>query len=159
MKAFFMNCTTLSPSEFKEHLQHSTIFYRLVETPAGTLASFETEKGIFKAIFIDKNQKFPEYTKKDGPHSETLLLVGTEFQCQVWEKTFAIPTGTTTSYETIAQSLDNPKAYRAVAQALASNAIAYFIPCHRVIGKNGSLSGYAWGVERKKKLLEAEKSS
>jgi AraC family transcriptional regulator of adaptative response/methylated-DNA-[protein]-cysteine methyltransferase len=68
----------------------------------------------------------------------------------------AIPSGRTSSYAEIAQALGHPKAARAVAQACAANPIAVAIPCHRVVRADGALSGYRWGVERKRKLLDRE---
>ncbi len=85
-----------------------------------------------------------------------LLLVGTEFQKNVWQGLLQIPFGTTASYKELAQNIDKEKAVRAVASAVGANAISVFIPCHRVIGSNGSLTGYAGGLEAKKRLLEIE---
>jgi AraC family transcriptional regulator, regulatory protein of adaptative response / methylated-DNA-[protein]-cysteine methyltransferase len=80
----------------------------------------------------------------------------TAFQQRVWKALQAIPRGETRSYSEIATQLGVPKASRAVGAAIGSNPVAIVVPCHRVIGKDGSLTGYHWGVERKKKLLEAE---
>jgi AraC family transcriptional regulator of adaptative response/methylated-DNA-[protein]-cysteine methyltransferase len=81
----------------------------------------------------------------------------TAFQQRVWKALQAIPRGETRSYSELALQLGVPKASRAVGAAIGSNPVAVVVPCHRVIGKDGSLSGYRWGVERKRKLLEAEK--
>lgn len=86
-----------------------------------------------------------------------LLLVGTAFQQSVWKALQRIPYGVTLSYKEVAQSIDNPKGVRAVAQAIGANSISIFVPCHRVIGSNHSLTGYAGGVEAKALLLEIEK--
>ncbi len=80
----------------------------------------------------------------------------TAFQMQVWEELRKIPYGETLSYKQIAEKLGNPKAFRAVARACATNRVAVVIPCHRVVGSDGSLSGFRWGIERKKKLIETE---
>ncbi len=85
-----------------------------------------------------------------------LLLVGTEFQKNVWQELIQIPFGATASYKELAQNIDKEKAVRAVASAVSANAISIFIPCHRVIGTDGSLTGYAGGLEVKKRLLEIE---
>ncbi|WP_373029787.1 methylated-DNA--[protein]-cysteine S-methyltransferase [Sulfurovum sp.] len=85
-----------------------------------------------------------------------LLLIGTQFQKSVWKGLLQIPFGTTASYKELAQNIDKEKAVRAVASAVGANAISVFIPCHRVIGSNGSLTGYAGGLEAKKRLLEIE---
>jgi AraC family transcriptional regulator of adaptative response/methylated-DNA-[protein]-cysteine methyltransferase len=85
-----------------------------------------------------------------------LDIRGTAFQQRVWKALQQIPPGSTTTYTEIAQKIDMPKAVRAVAQACGANALAVAIPCHRVIRNDGSLSGYRWGVERKRALLERE---
>lgn len=81
---------------------------------------------------------------------------GTEFQQQVWQALQKIPYGTTCSYGDLARQLGRPSASRAVGAANGQNPIALIIPCHRVIGADGSLTGYAFGIERKKKLLNFE---
>lgn len=81
---------------------------------------------------------------------------GTAFQQRVWQALRDIPAGTTTSYSEVAQRIGSPNAVRAVAQACAANALAVAIPCHRVVRSDGGLSGYRWGVERKRALLERE---
>jgi AraC family transcriptional regulator of adaptative response/methylated-DNA-[protein]-cysteine methyltransferase len=81
---------------------------------------------------------------------------GTAFQQRVWQALREIPPGKTASYTEIAKRVGHPKAVRAVAQACAANALAVAIPCHRVVRTDGALSGYRWGVERKRALLEAE---
>jgi AraC family transcriptional regulator of adaptative response/methylated-DNA-[protein]-cysteine methyltransferase len=87
-----------------------------------------------------------------------LDLRGTAFQERVWQALRTIPAGTTASYADIAQRIGSPKAVRAVAQACAANALAVAIPCHRVVRSDGNLSGYRWGVERKRQLLERERN-
>ncbi|EGA71664.1 methylated-DNA--protein-cysteine methyltransferase [Vibrio sinaloensis DSM 21326] len=86
-----------------------------------------------------------------------LAAQGTEFQQKVWHALTTIPYGETWSYQDLANAIDNPKAVRAVGLANGKNPISVIVPCHRVIGKNGKLTGYAGGVERKAKLLELEK--
>jgi AraC family transcriptional regulator of adaptative response/methylated-DNA-[protein]-cysteine methyltransferase len=83
-------------------------------------------------------------------------LRGTAFQLRVWQALRAIPRGETRSYSQLASEMGNPKATRAVARACATNRVALVVPCHRVVGVNGALTGYRWGVERKRQLLEAE---
>ena len=85
-----------------------------------------------------------------------LLLVGTEFQKSVWNELLNIPYGTTISYAQLSQRLDNPKAIRAVASSNGANSISILIPCHRVIGSDHKLTGYAGGLVAKKTLLELE---
>jgi AraC family transcriptional regulator of adaptative response/methylated-DNA-[protein]-cysteine methyltransferase len=88
-----------------------------------------------------------------------LDLRASVFQQRVWRALRAIPRGETRSYSEIAAALDQPRAVRAVAQACARNPLALVVPCHRVIGRNGAITGYRWGAERKRKLLELEKRS
>ena len=83
---------------------------------------------------------------------------GTEFQRQVWKALFDIPYGETRSYKQIAEAIGNPKAVRAVGMANNRNPLLIVIPCHRVIGANGKLVGYAAGIEMKEYLLKLEKS-
>lgn len=83
--------------------------------------------------------------------------VGTEFQQQVWNALLEIPYGETRSYKDIALSIANLKGIRAVAQAIGANGISILIPCHRVIGSNHSLTGFAGGIEAKRILLQIEK--
>lgn len=88
-----------------------------------------------------------------------LDVKGTAFQRRVWQALRAIPAGKTVSYADLAERIGSPKAVRAVAQACAANALAVAIPCHRVVRSDGSLSGYRWGVERKRRLLDLEASA
>jgi AraC family transcriptional regulator of adaptative response/methylated-DNA-[protein]-cysteine methyltransferase len=103
-------------------------------------------------------KEIEEYFKGERTCFEVPLHpVGTAFQQSVWKELLTIPYGTTTTYSKQAQSLKKPKAVRAVASANGNNKIVIIIPCHRVIGSNGNLTGYAGGLERKKWLLELEK--
>jgi AraC family transcriptional regulator of adaptative response/methylated-DNA-[protein]-cysteine methyltransferase len=81
---------------------------------------------------------------------------GTAFQERVWQALRKIPPGTTISYADLAERIGSPKAVRAVAQACGANRIAVAIPCHRVVRRDGDISGYRWGVERKRELLKRE---
>jgi AraC family transcriptional regulator of adaptative response/methylated-DNA-[protein]-cysteine methyltransferase len=85
-----------------------------------------------------------------------LDIRGTAFQQRVWKALCRIPAGKTASYAQIAGRIGSPRAVRAVAQACAANALAVAIPCHRVVRTDGELSGYRWGVERKRALLDRE---
>ena len=84
---------------------------------------------------------------------------GTAFQRRVWQALREIPAGRTATYAEIARKIGSPSAVRAVAGACAANAIAVAIPCHRVVRNDGSLSGYRWGVERKRALIDREASA
>jgi AraC family transcriptional regulator of adaptative response/methylated-DNA-[protein]-cysteine methyltransferase len=92
-------------------------------------------------------------------HDLPLDLRGTAFQAQVWAALRKIPAGATVTYSELAKQLGRPSATRAVAQACGANPVAVAVPCHRVIGSTGQLTGYRWGVERKRTLLEKEKRS
>ena len=85
-----------------------------------------------------------------------ILMVGTDFQKSVWEALLKVPYGTTSTYLQLAKDIGNEKAVRAVANANGANAIGIIIPCHRIIGTNGELTGYAGGLPLKKQLLELE---
>jgi AraC family transcriptional regulator, regulatory protein of adaptative response / methylated-DNA-[protein]-cysteine methyltransferase len=102
----------------------------------------------------DTVRGFVEYPARglDAP----LNLRGTDFQQKVWRALCDIPAGTTTSYADIAGRVGAPQSARAVAQACAANPLAVAVPCHRVVRQDGSLSGYRWGVERKRALLARE---
>ena len=91
-------------------------------------------------------------TQFDAP----LLTVGSPFQKKVWQALLTVPYGQTSSYLALARKIDNVKAVRAVAAANGANAIALIIPCHRIIGANGDLVGYAGGLPAKKRLLSIE---
>jgi AraC family transcriptional regulator of adaptative response/methylated-DNA-[protein]-cysteine methyltransferase len=89
--------------------------------------------------------------------ASALDLRGTVFQLRVWQALRQIPRGETRSYSQLAREMGDPKATRAVARACALNRVALVVPCHRVVGADGALTGYRWGVERKRKLLQAER--
>ena len=101
----------------------------------------------FDEYFAGKRQQFDVPTAAQG----------TDFQKQVWGMLKQIPFGETWSYQDLAIAIDNPKAVRAVGLANGKNPISIIVPCHRVIGKNGKLTGYAGGVDRKQKLLSLER--
>ncbi|MBM3769195.1 MAG: methylated-DNA--[protein]-cysteine S-methyltransferase, partial [Acidobacteria bacterium] len=92
-----------------------------------------------------------------GVRDLPLDIRGTAFQQRVWTALRRIPAGSTASYAEVAESIGAPRSVRAVARACASNTLAVAIPCHRVVRGDGALSGYRWGVERKRALLEREK--
>lgn len=108
-------------------------------------------------IIAQTIQQIEEYTSGNREifHIE-LALAGTKFQKKVWNELTKIPYGKTASYLALSQKLENEKAIRAVASANGANAISIIIPCHRIIGSDGSLVGYAGGLPAKKKLLELE---
>ncbi len=110
-------------------------------------------------VLIQAKQELTEYF--DGKRKKfdlPLHMTGTEFQLRVWNELCRIPYGVTRSYEDIARAVGNPKACRAVGGANNKNHILILIPCHRVIGKNGSLVGFGGGMDVKKYLLELEQA-
>ena len=125
---------------------------------------------IFDTHIITSNQEDPflqnvkkqleEYfSGKRKKFDISLAPSGTLFQKSVWQALQKIPYGQTVSYKNVAEKINNPKAIRAVGMANNRNPIAIIIPCHRVIGSNGNLVGYAGGLKLKQKLLELEKNN
>ena len=115
-----------------------------------------TSEVIPKAL-LSAVAQLKEYFNKTRTHFQLKLNPeGTDFQKKVWRQLETIPFGKTTSYQRLANKLGDPKAIRAAASANGKNHIAIVIPCHRVIGSDGSLTGYAGGLHRKKWLLEHE---
>lgn len=143
------------------------------QSPIGTIELAANDKALVSLVFKDcstptqphsilENAKhqLAEYFSGTRKRFELPLATpGTQFQQQVWQQLANIPFGETRTYRDIAVSLKNPKAVRAVGSANGKNPISIFVPCHRVIGSNGTLTGYAWGVERKAWLLEHEQAA
>lgn len=137
----------------------------------GTIEIAGDENGITAVDFVDYEPPYSEipscledcvnqldeyFRKGRKKFSLNLKLQGTEFQKSVWSKLLDIPYGTTASYADIAKAVGNEKSVRAVGNANSKNRIAIIIPCHRVIGRDGSLTGYAGGLWRKEWLLKHE---
>lgn len=103
-------------------------------------------------------QEINEYLdeKKETLPSIEIDLIGTDFQIKVWQLLIAIPPGITHTYTEVATWIADSKANRAVARAIATNKIALIVPCHRVLGENGDLTGYRWGIDRKAWLISRE---
>ena len=109
------------------------------------------------AIVDETKSQLTQYFKGEKQKFEIpLLLIGTDFQKEVWNALLEIPYGKTNTYLQLAKELNNENAIRAVAAANGANAISIIIPCHRIIGSNGDLVGYAGGLEAKMKLLKLE---
>lgn len=123
------------------------------KTVAGSLRVVIKENNINEAMFVENQNINSSNFIMDVTK---LSLVGTDFQIKVWQAVLKIPSGKIVTYQEIANEIGRPKSHRAVANALASNKIAYFIPCHRVIRKDGKLGGYKWGTEKKSSLLKSE---
>jgi methylated-DNA-[protein]-cysteine S-methyltransferase len=111
-------------------------------------------KGVLKDVRRELDQYFAGQLKK---FATPLAFTGTSFQNQVWKELTRIPYGETISYLDLAKRINNPKAVRAVGMANGANPIAIIVPCHRVIGSNGSLNGFGGGLPTKRALLELEK--
>ncbi|MDP0495517.1 MAG: bifunctional DNA-binding transcriptional regulator/O6-methylguanine-DNA methyltransferase Ada [Verrucomicrobiota bacterium JB024] len=177
----------MRPSRFKKGGVGETIRFAVGECSLGDILVAASDKGVC-AIFLGDEpdmlvralqDRFPraelvggdeafERTVAqvvglvEGPRaglSLSLDIRGTAFQQRVWEALREIPVGTTASYAEVAGRIGRPEAVRAVAQACGANALAVAIPCHRVVRTDGSLSGYRWGVERKRRLLDREKTA
>lgn len=141
------------------------------ETPIGILGISADENGITAIVFDGENlqgddniylknaraQLSEYFSGKRRSFDIPLSLKGTGFQQKVWRELMKIPYGETRSYSSIAEAIGNPRAVRAVGMANNRNPVPIIIPCHRVVGKDGSLVGYAGGLEIKKYLIELEK--
>lgn len=121
-------------------------------------------KYIPKARLINNEEKLDLFYQElveyfDGKRKSFTFqfdLRGTQFQVDVWNKLLSIPFGKTKCYSDVANDIGNPKAVRAVGTAIGANPIAIIVPCHRVLGKNGTLTGYSGGLPVKEKLLQLE---
>jgi AraC family transcriptional regulator, regulatory protein of adaptative response / methylated-DNA-[protein]-cysteine methyltransferase len=123
------------------------------EFPAAQLHRDETLQSLVDSAIAEVSGEAP---KAQLAAPQVLDLRGTVFQLRVWQALRQIPRGQTRSYSELAREMGEPKATRAVARACALNRVALIVPCHRVVGVSGSLTGYRWGVERKRALLQAE---
>ena len=177
----------MTPTQFRAGGDGNVIRFALGECSLGSILVAMTEKGVCaielgddpeellrelqdrfpKAKLIGGDRAFEQQIAKVVGFIEApaqgldlpLDIRGTAFQQRVWRALRAIPAGSTATYTQIAKRIGRPKAVRAVAQACAANAIAVAIPCHRVVRSDGSLSGYYWGVERKRALLARESAA
>lgn len=117
-----------------------------------------------KLVRADEHQKqrlqamldWVDQPKGEFPLTKTAAPHGTAFQRSVWQALSKVRSGDTITYSELAKRLDKPRAVRAVASACAANPLAMAVPCHRVLRSDGGISGYRWGVERKKQLLQLE---
>jgi len=174
----------MTPKAYQKRGSGKIIDYEIVTTPLGHLLVASTDEGVCAvklgsnpdALVREMEQEFgaAELHRSLGPLSVWVsqladFLAGelpwpelpydvraTAFQRKVWDYLRRIPAGSTKHYSEVAADLGQPTATRAVARACATNPVALVVPCHRVVGKNGSLTGYRWGIERKKALLEME---
>ncbi len=174
----------MTPSARRRGGQGETIRFAVGRCSLGSILVAATVKGVAAITFGDNPQVLVEDLQDRFPgadivggdaefetlvarvvgfveapglgHDLPLDIRGTAFQERVWQALREIPAGKTLSYAEVAQRIGSPKAVRAVAGACAANALAVAIPCHRVVRKGGDLSGYRWGVERKRTLLNRE---
>ncbi len=174
----------MTPSRYRAGGTDEEIRFAVGETSLGAILVASSTKGVAsillgtepEALVRELQDRFPK-ARLIGADRDSEALVarvvglveepmlgldlpldvrGTAFQQRVWQALQQIPAGQTVSYAEIARRIGAPKAVRAVAGACAANHIAVAIPCHRVVRNDGALSGYAWGVERKRALLERE---
>lgn len=179
----FVQLEAVTPGEFKRRGEGLTIEYGTGETPFGPAFIASTERGICSFEFVDGKidshlqrleAAWPKATLQEnkrliarmlgqmfGPGRDTkqpirVLVRGTNFQVNVWKALLRIPAGNITSYGQLAAAIGSPRAARAVGSAIGDNAVAYLIPCHRVIQQSGALGEYRWGSVRKHALLVCE---
>lgn len=154
--------------------------YKIIESPVGKLKLIASDKGLVAILWENDNprrvrlselvandehpvlleteRQLGEYfAGKRKAFSVPLYIRGTRFQKDVWEVLLAIPFGETRSYGQLAKQLGNPRATRAVGAANGRNPLSIIVPCHRVIGSSGKLTGFAGGLDTKAKLLSLEK--
>lgn len=177
----------MTPATYRRGGQGVRIGYTIVDCPLGRLLVAATGHGVCAVSLGDSDadlvaalvHEYPAaaierddaglsqwvsailaYLNGQQPHLDLPLDVqATAFQWQVWEALRSIPYGSTRSYREIAQALGQPTAARAVARACATNPVALVIPCHRAVRQDGGLGGYRWGLERKRRLLEQERTT
>ena len=174
----FVNFTGLTPKEYKDLGKDLQITYGYGLTPFGKALIAWTGRGVCFLAFGEEEKVLSEALEKSWGKADLsenrdaaqsylekifldkkkvdLCVKGTNFQINVWKALLNIPYASVTTYKDIAQVVEKPKAVRAVATAIGANDLAYLIPCHRVIAKSGAMSGYRWGVDRKKILLAVE---
>jgi AraC family transcriptional regulator, regulatory protein of adaptative response / methylated-DNA-[protein]-cysteine methyltransferase len=178
----FVTHEGMSPGTYKNRGSGLTIFYGYHPSPFGVALVMATEHGLCGLSFADVGQE-PEafedmsrrwpnalYTENSAftapfaahvfadksfrPNQPLrITFIGTDFEIRVWETLVKIPVGQATTYGDIAKSIGSPKAARAVGAAVGKNPMSFVVPCHRVLGKTGALTGYHWGLTRKKAIL------
>jgi AraC family transcriptional regulator of adaptative response/methylated-DNA-[protein]-cysteine methyltransferase len=174
----------MRPAEYRAGGLNASILFAVGESSLGAILVAQSRRGICAILLGDDPDKlvrdlqdrFPKAQLTGGDKDFEQLIAqvvgfiedptlglnlpldvrGTAFQERVWKALREIPPGTVVSYAQVAERIGAPKAFRAVAQACGANLIAVAIPCHRVVRQDGALSGYRWGVERKRELLERE---
>jgi len=175
-----VQCQAATPGEVKSGGAGLTIRYGIEPTPFGNALIGVTERGICGFSFVGEYEagraidelqaRWPAARLREDPDQSAaiaqrifadsrsdeplhLLIKGTNFQMQVWQALLRVPPGAVTTYGELAQAIGRPSAARAVGSAVGSNAIAWLIPCHRVIRQTGVVDGYRWGSDRKRAML------
>jgi AraC family transcriptional regulator of adaptative response/methylated-DNA-[protein]-cysteine methyltransferase len=174
----------MTPGDYARGGEGLTIEYGFHPCPFGMALMMTTDKGVCGLGFADEDDegsalddmkaRWPEASYREAPERTGELtqrifdaelrtdqpiglhLLGTPWQIKVWEALLEIPAGKLTTYKTIAKAMENEKASRAVGTAVGRNPISYLIPCHRVLGTDGTLHGYHWGLSRKRAMLAME---
>ena len=178
----FVTHEAVSPGEYKSGGEGLDIAFDFVPSPFGLALPMVSPRGLCGlafcdeggevAAFEDMRRRWPRarYTRSPeqiAPLARRIFepdqwrpdqplrvfLIGTDFEVRVWETLLGIPLGCATTYGTLAETLDKPKAARAVGSAVGRNPISFVVPCHRVVGKAGALTGYHWGLTRKRAML------
>lgn len=174
----------MTPTSFRDGGVNTVIHFAIAECSLGSILVAKSERGVCAVLMGDDPLQLVRDLQDQFPKAELvgnesgyedlvakaiglverpgvgldlpLDIRGTVFQQRVWKALQQIPVGTTSSYADVARAIGMPKAARAVAQACGANTLAVAIPCHRVVRNDGTLSGYRWGVERKRALLDRE---
>jgi AraC family transcriptional regulator, regulatory protein of adaptative response / methylated-DNA-[protein]-cysteine methyltransferase len=178
----FVTHEAMSPGEWKSGGEGLTITYGFHPSPFGMALVMGSERGLCglafadpgdeKSAFADMSSRWPraryvEDRNLTAPLAQRIfdqrlwrpdrplrvVLIGTDFEVRVWEALLRVPFGRVTSYSDIAAKVSAPKAARAVGAAVGKNPVCFVVPCHRVIGKSGALTGYHWGLTRKRAIL------
>ncbi|MCX7296877.1 MAG: methylated-DNA--[protein]-cysteine S-methyltransferase [Hyphomicrobiales bacterium] len=178
----FVTHEAMSPGEWKAGGEGLTITYGFHPCPFGMALVMNTPRGLAglaladagkeRASLRDMRTRWPraKYVEDYAATAATarrifdsatwkpdqplrVVLIGTDFEIRVWEKLLTIPMGKLTTYSDLARSAGTPKAARAVGAAVGKNPISFVVPCHRVVGKNGDITGYHWGISRKRAML------
>jgi len=178
----FVTHEALSPGEWKAKGQGLELHYGFHPSPFGEAIIVTTHRGLAGLGFVDNNdrpaaladmqRRWPLAQLTENP-AQTLpfaerafspqewqadrplrvVLIGSDFEVRVWESLLKIPLGQATTYSTIAGHIGKPKAARAVGAAVGRNPVSFVVPCHRVLGRSGALTGYHWGIPRKQAML------
>ena len=172
----------MSPGEWKTGGEGLTISYGFHPSVFGTALVMATDRGLCGLAFADAGKeraaltdmrsrwpkaKYVEDSARTAPLTARIfdkklwqperplrvVLIGTDFEVRVWETLLRIPMGRATTYSDIAGHVGRPAAARAVGAAVGKNPVCFVVPCHRVIGKSGELTGYHWGLTRKRAML------